>query len=55
VIRARIAEYHKKTATVADHYKKAHKVVMVKGEGTVEEIFERLSKEINRLMKIENC
>ena len=55
VIRARIAEYHKKTATVADHYKKAHKVVMVKGEGTVEEIFERLSKEINRLMEIENC
>jgi adenylate kinase len=55
VIRARIAEYHKKTATVADHYQKAHKVVMVKGEGTVEEIFERLSKEINRLMEIENC
>jgi adenylate kinase len=55
VIRARIAEYHKKTATVADHYQKAHKVLMVKGEGSVEEIFERLSKEIERLMKIENC
>ena len=55
VIRARIAEYHKKTATVADHYQKAHKVVMVKGEGTVEEIFKRLSGEIDRLMKIDNC
>lgn len=55
VIRARIVEYHKKTATVADHYEKAHKVVMVKGEGTVEEIFERLSKEIDWLMKIDNC
>jgi adenylate kinase len=55
VIRARIAEYHKKTATVADHYQKANKVVMVKGEGTVEEIFERLSGEINRLMQVDNC
>jgi adenylate kinase len=55
VIRARIAEYHKKTATVADHYQKANKVIMVKGEGTVEEIFERLSGEINRLMQVDNC
>ncbi|HXR82997.1 MAG TPA: adenylate kinase [Hanamia sp.] len=55
VIRARIAEYHKKTATVADHYEKANKVVMVKGEGTVEEIFARLTSEIDRLMKIDNC
>lgn len=55
VIRARIVEYHKKTAAVADHYQKAHKVVMVKGEGTVEEIFERLSGEIDRLMKVDNC
>jgi len=55
VIRARIAEYHKKTATVADHYRKAHKVVLVKGEGTVDEIFTRLSGEIDRLMKVDNC
>jgi len=55
VIRARIAEYHKKTATVADHYRKAHKVVLVKGEGSVDEIFSRLSAEIDRLMKLDNC
>ncbi len=55
VIRARIAEYHKKTATVADHYEKANKVVIVKGEGTVDEIFSRLTKEIDRLMKVDNC
>jgi adenylate kinase len=55
IIRARIVEYHKKTATVADHYQKAHKVVMVKGEGTVDEIFERLSAEIDRLKKLANC
>ena len=47
VIRARIIEYHKKTAPVADHYKKAGKVVMIKGEGTVDEIFEALCKEID--------
>ena len=55
VIRARIAEYHKKTATVADHYEKAHKVVLVKGEGSVDEIFTRLSDEIDRLKKLDNC
>ncbi len=47
VIRARIVEYHKKTAPVADHYKKAGKVIMTKGEGTVDEIFNSLCKEID--------
>lgn len=46
VIRARIVEYNKKTIAVAEHYKKAGKVVMVKGEGTVDEIFDSLCKEI---------
>ena len=55
VIRARIVEYHKKTAAVADHYKQAHKVVLVKGEGTINEIFDRLSSEIDRLKKQHNC
>ena len=52
VIRARIAEYHKKTAIVADYYKKFDKVVSVKGEGTVEEIFERLSNEIDAALTV---
>jgi adenylate kinase len=55
IIRARIVEYHKKTASVADHYQKENKVVLVKGEGSVEEIFERLSNEIDRLKKLSNC
>jgi adenylate kinase len=55
VIRARIVEYHKKTAAVADHYKKADKVVLIKGEGSVEEIFGRLSAEIDLLKKQDNC
>lgn len=48
VIRARIAEYHKKTSAVADHYKLVDKVVKIKGEGTVDEIFEALCDEIFR-------
>ncbi len=47
VIRARIVEYHNKTAIVADYYKQFNKVVMIKGEGTIEEIFERLCAEID--------
>jgi len=48
VIKARIIEYHTKTAVVADHYKAFNKVVMVKGEGTVNEIFDRLCEEIDQ-------
>ena len=47
VIRARIMEYHNKTAAVADHYKVFDKVVLVKGEGSVDDIFTRLCKEID--------
>ncbi|MGN6267874.1 MAG: adenylate kinase [Ginsengibacter sp.] len=55
VIKARIQEYHKKTASVADHYKKEDKVEMINGEGTIDEIFQRLTDEIDRLMQIDNC
>ncbi len=47
VIRERIAVYHSKTSAVADYYKVFDKVVMLKGEGTVDEIFERISNEID--------
>ena len=50
VIRARIAEYHNKTAAVADYYRKFDKVVKVKGEGSVEDIFNELSREIDTLV-----
>lgn len=48
VINARIVEYHLKTTPVADHYKKYDKVTFVRGEGTVDEIFEALCTEIER-------
>jgi adenylate kinase len=47
VIRTRILEYNKKTSPVADYYRKSKKAVMVKGEGTIEEIFKGLTKEID--------
>jgi adenylate kinase len=48
VIDSRIEEYERKTAAVADHYKKLDKVVYVAGEGTVDEIFSSLSREIDK-------
>lgn len=48
IIRARIEEYHKKTSAVADHYRDFGKVVEVKGEGTVDDIFEALCAEIEK-------
>jgi len=48
VVRARIIEYHKKTSVVAGYYRQFDKVVDVKGEGTVEEIFSLLCSEIDK-------
>jgi adenylate kinase len=51
VIKTRIQEYHKKTSAVADHYRKTNKVILIKGEGTVDDIFNNLTKEIDSRMK----
>ncbi|MFT3932490.1 MAG: adenylate kinase [Chitinophagaceae bacterium] len=48
VIRARITEYHNKTSAVADYYHQFGKVEMVQGEGGVDEIFDLLSKAIDK-------
>ena len=50
IIAARVAEYKNKTEAVADYYRKSDKVVMVPGEGKIDEIFERLSAEIEKRM-----
>lgn len=47
VIRARIIEYRNKTAAVADYYRRFGKVVMIKGEGSVDQIFNALCAEID--------
>jgi len=51
VIRNRIIEYQTKTAAVADYYQRFNKVVMVEGEGTIEEIFNDLCAEIDKRIK----
>lgn len=51
IIRARIAEYHKKTSAVLSHYEKENKVVHIAGEGTIEDIFERLSRALDQAKK----
>jgi adenylate kinase len=48
VIKARITEYHNKTAAVSDYYQQFDKVVLVKGEGSIAEIFEALCAEIDK-------
>lgn len=50
IITARVAEYKNKTEAVADYYRQSNKVVMVPGEGSIEDIFARLSEEIERKM-----
>lgn len=48
VIRSRIQEYDNKTKPVANYYNNFGKVVHVKGEGSVEEIFGELCGEIEK-------
>jgi adenylate kinase len=47
IIRARINEYRIKTAVVADYYSQFDKVIIVKGEGSIDEVFNALCKEID--------
>ncbi len=48
VIRKRFAVYENETAPVAGHYQKAHKFQSIKGEGTVDGIFELISEAIDK-------
>lgn len=55
VIRARLVEYRSKTAAVADHYKKVNRAIVVKGEGDIHHVFERLCIAIDEVKVKENC
>jgi adenylate kinase len=46
VIRKRLVEYENKTSMVADYYAQFGKVAKVKGEGSIDEIFESLCAQI---------
>ncbi|TDO29330.1 adenylate kinase [Sediminibacterium goheungense] len=52
VIRARITEYQQKTTVVANYYAGFDKVVHIKGEGTVDEIFASLRSEIDQRLSL---
>ena len=47
IIAKRISVYKTETESVADHYKKFDKVVMIPGEGSIEDIFKRICTEID--------
>ncbi len=46
IIRARIVEYENKTAPVAGYYERLDKVILLKGEGEVDAIFDALCSAI---------
>jgi adenylate kinase len=48
IISARIKEYERKTAAVAEYYSKYGKVVYIKGEGSIDQIFDALCNEIDK-------
>lgn len=50
VIVKRIKEYHAKTEPVAGHYHAFGKLERLKGDGTIEETFKLLSKEIDKYL-----
>lgn len=51
VIRKRFSVYINETTPVAEHYKKAKKFQSIKGEGTVNDIFDSVSGAIDKKMK----
>lgn len=50
VIKERIIEYHVKTMPVAEYYDSHDKLERIKGDGTVEETFKMLSREIEKFL-----
>lgn len=50
IITERIAEYHRKTTAVAEYYKRADKVILVPGEGSVDDIFARICSVVDKKM-----
>ncbi len=51
VIAKRIKEYYAKTEPVAEYYQNKGKLERVKGEGTIEDIFGKLCKEIDKYLQ----
>ena len=50
VIRKRMQVYRDQTLPLAAYYSQQHKFIELKGEGSVEEVFELLCQEVDRLL-----
>ncbi len=50
VIKERIVEYHAKTMPVAEYYDSHDKLERIKGDGTIEETFKMLSREVEKFL-----
>ncbi len=50
IIKKRIVEYHAKTMPVAEYYDSHGKLERIKGDGTIEETFRMLSREIEKFL-----
>jgi adenylate kinase len=51
VIRRRFSVYQNETSPVADHYRRARKFQAIKGEGSVEDIFNSITEVIDKKIK----
>lgn len=51
VIRKRLSVYNSETTPVAEHYKKSRKFQHIKGEGSIDNIFDSLSDALDKRMK----
>lgn len=49
IVRNRVAEYRNKTEPLAAYYRAQNKLQQIVGEGTIDDIFELLSKEIDKV------
>lgn len=52
VIRNRIAVYEAQTAVVADYYRRAGKYVSIDGTGSIDQTFEAICREVDRLLPL---
>ena len=52
IIETRIKVFSKQTAKVAEYYKEQNKFTQINGVGTIDEVFERLEKELNRVTTV---
>ena len=52
VVRQRLRVYKDQTLPLAEYYRKQNKYIEVEGEGTVEEIFGRLCREIDKIHQV---